>query len=121
LFWKKDARGTLSFPLWYQPIIKSKPVKIAQATKTGINPFDGDIFGKYRCPFGHIVGFTLLSELYVERNSWDGCDIAYTNQSVGYKGGLIRPRPLIVISPRLREILIKEKVNGFDVEVAHPV
>jgi hypothetical protein len=117
----KDIRRTSPLPRWYQLIVKSKPVKIAQATKTGINPFDEDVAGKYRCPSGHTAGFRLLSELYVERSSWDGCDIAYTSQLVGEKGGLIRPRPLILISPRLREILIQEKVKGLDIEVAHLV
>jgi hypothetical protein len=118
----KDTRSTSPLPHWYQLIVKSKPVKIAQVTKTGINPFDDDAAGKYRCPFGHTAGFTLLSELYIERNSWDGCDIAYTSQLVGEKGdGLIRPRPLILISPRIREILIKEKVKGLDIEIAHLV
>jgi hypothetical protein len=116
---KKETRRTSPLPSWYQLIVNSKPVKIAPATKTGINPFDEDLAGKYRCPFGHTAGFSLLSELYVERNSWDGCDIANTSQLIGEKGGLIRPRPLILISPRLRGILMQEKVKGLDIEIAH--
>ena len=69
LLQKKDTRRTSLLPCWYQMVVKSKPVKIAQSTKTGINPFDEDIAGKYRCRFGHTAGFSLLSELYVERNS----------------------------------------------------
>jgi hypothetical protein len=121
LLQKTDTRRVSPLPHWYQLRVVSKPMKIARTTKTGIDPFDWDIAGKYRCPYGHTIGFTLLSELYVERNSWDGCDIAYTSQLVGSKGGLIRPRPLILISPRLREILIQEEVKGLDIEIAHPV
>jgi hypothetical protein len=121
LLQKKDIRRTSPLPHWYQLVVNSKPVKIAQATKTGINPFDKDIAGLYRCPSGHMIGFTLLSELYIERNSWDGSDIAYTSQLVGRKAGLIRPRPPILISPRLRGVLIKAKVKGLEIEVAHLV
>jgi len=51
----KDIRRTSPLPRWYQLIVKSKPVKIAQATKTGINPFDEDVAGKYRCPSGILL------------------------------------------------------------------
>jgi hypothetical protein len=118
---KNDLRSGQIIPRWYQPTITSKPVNIALVTKSGINPFDADSLDKYRCPLGHVFGLALLSELYIDRSTWNACDIGITSQSIGRKAGLIRPRPLILISPRFREMLLTKKVKGISVEIAHLV
>jgi len=70
-------------------------------------------------PCGPCVGFTLLSELHVNRATWEGSDIACTSQFVSRKAGLLRPYPLILVSPKLRNLLIAENVKGLYFEIAH--
>jgi hypothetical protein len=64
-----------------------------------------------------VSGLNLLSELQVVRTLWDGSDVCCTKQMVGQRGGLLRRVPLIVISPRLAKLLLKEKIKGFKVEI----
>jgi hypothetical protein len=46
-------------------------------------------------------------------------DFAVTDSCVGWKLGDFLPRPLIVISQRFREILARERIKGYSLEVAH--
>jgi hypothetical protein len=114
-----SQKEMLSLPKWYQLVVKSKPVKIASTTRFGIDPFDEDKEGKYRCPNGHISGFKILSELSVEKDSWDGSDINLTESMVGCRQGVYVPAPLITISKRLYNLLKDYKIKGFETEVAY--
>ncbi len=115
----REARRPPKFPPWYQLILTSQPVAVAPPTRFGLGPFDEDAEGKYRCPFGHIAGAFLLSELTVKRSDWDNNDIARTKEMIGRRGGIIRPFPLLLISPRLWRMLEQEKIRGYEAEVAY--
>ena len=106
---------------WYQLIVESKPLRVAPMTRFGINPFDDDAAGTYRCPNGHVLGLNRLSELYVEEADWDGADFHITREYVGTRRGLLRPTRLIVVSPKLRKLFLEHKIKGADFEVAHLV
>lgn len=108
-------------PAWYRFNVTAPPVETAAPTRFGIDPFDEDTQGRYRCPLGHVAGLNILSELSIERGSCKGMDIAVTRQSVGNRQGMLVPRPLIVISPRLRQLLIEHEIKGFKTEVAYLV
>jgi len=107
-------------PIWYQ-LVATTPVEIVSPTRVGINPFDDDEKGECRCPRGDTIGLNLLSELSVSRKDFKECaaDIARTRQYIGTRRGLLRPNPLLVISPKLWRILVENEVKGFSIEVAH--
>lgn len=107
-------------PVWHQLIV-TMPVEIVVPTRVGIDPFDDDAKGECRCPRGDTIGLNLLSELWVSQRDFASCncDIACTKQRIGVHRGLIRPEPLLVISPRLWRSLEENEMKGFRVEVAH--
>ena len=124
-------------------IVVSTSLAIVAPTRVGITPFDDgseqsqnqeehldnlsingswcDRQGQYRCPLGHTIGLNVLSELSVDETEFEDCDVALTKQRVGVRRGLLRPKPLLLISPRLRETLIKRDFSGMNFEVVHLV
>ncbi len=116
---KKGYRKQKTLPLWYQIQITSRPVTIATNTKFGIDPFDDDAAGRYRCPFGHTYGLDVLSEVFVRGETWYGDDIVQTSEMVGVRMGYLRPSPLILISPRMRDVLLDINAKGYELEIAH--
>jgi hypothetical protein len=44
-----------------------------------------------------------------------------TKQHVGVRRGLLRPEPMLLISPRLWESVIQQKLSGMNFEVVHLV
>lgn len=108
-------------PVWYRLNITALPVDVASPTRFGIDPFDDDESGCYRCPEGHVAGLNILSELSICRTSYHGVDIAVTRQFVGNRQGVLVPTHLIVVSPRLRQLLIENCIKGFKTEVAYLV
>jgi hypothetical protein len=115
----RDRRRPKPVPVWYQLVVTSTPVPTVAPTRFGIDPFDEDPDGLYRCPSGHVSGLNLLSELWVSRVAWDGSDVVRTENMVGTRRGLLVPISLLPISPRLWRLLRIEKVKGYKVEVAH--
>jgi hypothetical protein len=116
--------GRSAIDSWFQLSVESRPLGVAPRTRVGINLFDADEAGKYRCPEGHVLGLNLLSELFVEREDWDGADVCATRQWVGMRsrdGGVFRPHPLLLISQRMRGLLTDLKAKGHQLEVAHLV
>jgi hypothetical protein len=119
---RKSGRGPLDG--WFQLEVTSRPLGVGPATRFGQDPFDLDEKGEYRCPQGHTAGLNILSELSVLRGEWDGADLCATRQLLGYRsrnGGVLRPYPMLLISQRLRRVLVELKAKGFDLEVAHLV
>ncbi len=106
---------------WFQPLITSKPLKLAAKTVVGNHPFDLDERGEFRCPKGHMAGLNQISELYVKRASHDGGDLFVTDKYFGYRRGELRPEPRLLISPKLREMLEQMDAKGYALEVAHLV
>ncbi len=118
---RKGGKGVIDG--WFQLEVCSRPVDVSPPTRFGIDPFDEDEKGTYRCPLGHVAGLNLLSEPWVKRESYDGADICATRQQVGPRrnGAVFRPTPLLLISPRLKRLLEQMKAKGFEVERAHLV
>jgi hypothetical protein len=120
----REARAQRSarvWPLWRQLWIVSDRPSVVAPTRTGINPFDCDQDGQYRCSRGDTIGLRFISEIYVRRDSWSREDIALTRETVGVRRGWLRPAAAILISPRLRRILIDKNVSGIHFEIAHLV
>lgn len=108
-------------PVWYQLVVTSPPIHTAAPTRFGIDAFDGDSEGRFRCPLGHVSGLNALSEIWIPRGEWDGSDIAQTKNMVGLRQGLLVPHPLTLVSPRFWRLLVHERMRGVSVEVAHLV
>jgi hypothetical protein len=106
-------------PLWHQLVVNAPPVSVSEQTRFGINVFDEDREGGYRCPLGHVAGLNLLSEVYLPRGSWPGTDFAVTRELVGVRRGLLRPTPLLLMSQRARQAFVENGVKGYQLEVVH--
>jgi hypothetical protein len=106
---------------WRQLVITSKPARLHARTAAGVHPFELDDAGEHRCPHEHLAGLNQLSELTVERDSLDGSDWWRTDKLFGVRRGELRPEPRLLISQKLREVLVKEKAKGLALEVAHAV
>lgn len=106
---------------WFQLMIRSAEVDVAPPTRTGIDPFDDDENGEYRCPLGHVIGLNLLSEVSVREGTRGDADASVSRQFIGARRGLLRPERLILVSPRLRDVISRNKVKGCQLEIAHLV
>ena len=105
-------------PHWHQLLLPECQVELAPETRVGADYFVPQP-DEARCPRGHVVGFTVLSEVHLQRTSVGEADWLCTRQAVGQRLGPYRPLPLLLISQRLYQFLTARKVNRFDVEVAH--
>lgn len=114
-----SSKGQRKLKDWHQLMVTSRPVEITAPTKVGIAPFDEDEQGECRCSEGDLIGLGLLSEVSVERSSYDGSDIVESKQYIGVRRGLLRPERVLLISPRFRNALVQAQLKRFDVEVAY--
>jgi hypothetical protein len=104
---------------WRQLVVTAPPVDIAPPTRAGVDPFNLDREGRYRCPLKHVAGLNRLSELWVKRARHGGSDWSRTRQLIGARRGVLRPEEQLLISPRLYRLLLEQKAKRFEVEVAH--
>lgn len=118
---EKARRHWKPLPVWYQLIVTSNPVPMVAPTRAGIDPFDDDPKGEYRCPYGHVIGLNLLSEVSVLREAYDGSDVVRTSNMTGHRMGLLVPSPSLLISPRFYKLLKEHKIKGYKAEVAYLV
>ena len=84
---------------YFQLVVPEIGAEIVAPTIVGVDPFDSDSKGEFRCPYGDLLGLNLLSE-------------------VGMRRGLLRPEREILISPKLWRLIVSEKLKGYEVEVA---
>lgn len=103
----------------FQLIVESCDSEVVLPTRMGINPFDDDAKGEYRCPNGDLIGLARLSELSIRRATYNGSDIVATLQFAGTRRGLLRPERFILASPKLRQVIIDNKLTGCEFEVVH--
>ncbi|WP_324948619.1 hypothetical protein [Archangium sp.] len=105
-------------PHWYQILLPECSLELAPQTRVGHSFFAPEP-DSARCPKGHVVGFTVLSEIHIQRSSLDEADWFCTRQALGQRMGPYRPEPLLLISQRLHQFLVAHEVKRFRVEVAH--
>ena len=116
---RRDIKRKICLPIWYQCVVTSQPIPTISPTRFGIHPFDEDVEGRYRCPLGHVSGQSLLSEVFVLSSDYDGSDINITDDMVGIRRGLLVPSPLLLISPKLWQVLKANDIKGYRIDVAH--
>jgi hypothetical protein len=115
----RKARA-ISRPLrsWYQLLSTARPLSIAEPSLFGIDPLIAQM-DPNRCIYGDTLGLNQLSEVTVERPAWPISDFQTTKEFVGNRRGLLRPNPLMLVSPRLGALLRENKIRGAEVQVAH--
>ena len=118
---RSEKRKLPSEVAWYQPVMTEPLLQIVPPTRAGLDPFDDDPEGRYRCPRGHVLGLSRLSELWISVGRSEVPDIAYTRQYFGIRRGVLRPRQSLIISQRLWQMICENKMKGFRAEVAHTV
>lgn len=111
-----DRGGSLS-ETYHQMLISGSHVRLHGATRVGNDPFDESSGG--HCLRGDLAGLNLLSEVWIERSDYRGDDVLATKEFVGTRRGVLRPRPLILVTPRVWLAIRDSKLKGFSVEVAH--
>jgi len=126
---RRDRRKWKPLPVWHQLVITSNPIPVVAPTQYGNNPFDLDEDGDYKCPYGHVAGLNLLSEISVSRDGWDRSDLCVTRECTGWLAPAVArakglssgryPSPQILISPRCRELFLKHKIKGFKTDIAY--
>lgn len=104
---------------WFQLLVTSCEAEVTAPTKMGVNPFDEDTTGQYRCSRGDLIGLARLSEVSISHASYNGFDIVASRQFVGTRRGLLRPERFLLVSPKLRQVIKDEKLTGCEFEVAH--
>lgn len=102
-----------------QLMVTANPVEAVPPTSYGIDPFDLDEEGRFRCPFGHVAGLNLLSELTIDRATWYGEDIVPTRQWFGERVGALVPSRSLLISARVYRLMVAAGVRGARYEVVH--
>jgi hypothetical protein len=115
----RSARKLTVGEPWSQLFVTSTPISTAPETRFGNNFFDPDSEGVYRCPYGHVAGLNLLSEITVTKAGLDRSDVFQTRQHHGVHRNLLRPSAPILITRRFYDLLREWKLRGYVVEIAH--
>jgi hypothetical protein len=115
----KKGRTTAQADDWYQLQIDAAVVDIVSPTQTGLGLFEADENGEFLCPNGDLIGLNILSEFTVSLNAGKLPDIFCAKQYLGNRRGVLRPWQPIFVSPRLRKLIVAEKLKGLDFEVAY--
>jgi hypothetical protein len=104
---------------WFLLRPETSDISIISPTKIGV-----DLFGLYQndpnspCPQGDLLGLNLLSTVTIQNKSSEKTDILATKEFIGTRRGLLRPRPIILVSPKFHNIF-KQELKGADFEVAY--
>ena len=101
---------------WFYARITGSPVTLLEETKFGETPFDLTATGK--CSRGDLLGLNLLSEVHFDSASDHGADLVRSSQWVGVRRGLLRPRNLILASPRALEVVREFRPRAVHFEIA---
>lgn len=118
---EEDRRKGEPMPVWHQLVVTLNTAEIVAPTRVGINPFDDDPKGECRCPLGDLIGLNLLSEVSISAASRGDADIVCSRQFIGVRRGLLRPRRVMLISPKFWKLIESESLKDVDIEVAHLV
>lgn len=101
---------------YFQLRTTGSTLDVDPATRAGGDLFDRSGYG--RCPRGDVIGLNLLSELTVVARGRALADVMTTTQMVGVRRGLLRPRPMLLLSPKALETFEGAGLKGLEVEIA---
>jgi hypothetical protein len=104
---------------WFQLRCMNPSARLEPPTRFGIDPFNSDEAGRYRCSRGHLLGLNVLSEVTVALESPERVDLTCTTNYVGIREGLLRPERMLIVSQRLLHVMAAEHLKGVAFEIAH--
>lgn len=104
---------------WFQMSVTNATAEITQPTRTGGSIFEPDVDNRYRCSLGDLIGLNRHSEITLARDSCSALDVFSSRQFIGTRRGVLRPSREIFMSPRLRKLIVDEKLKGIGFEVAY--
>ena len=131
-------------PLNYYQVRPLHYLEFSEKTQFGHNPFDlSERFPQYtsehqrpdgtiyqetqpeiilKCPRGDNAGDHILTEAFIKENPiLNSVDFFASKQTIGARMGLHRQRHLLFCSNRMMQLIKKNKLKGFDFEIAHIV
>lgn len=101
---------------WAELIVTSRRVLVTPPTLAGNSPVDcAAIESRENC---ENLGLNVLSEVFIDRDSWDRSDLAVSKQTVGVHQGLLRPSRILFASKRLFSALSPPMRRGLLFEIA---
>lgn len=106
---------------WFQLAVPNATAEIIAPTRVGIDPFYADETCASGCVLGDLLGLNLLSEVTIEAATLCNTDFACSRQFIGARQGLLRPERVILISPKVANLIGSEKIRGGEIEVARCV
>jgi hypothetical protein len=106
---------------WFQFTVRSAEAEIVPPTRVGVDPFDDDPKGEFRCPLGDLIGLNRLTEVWINSSTRGNDDLVWTRQFIGTRRGVLRPRREMLCSRKLCALIDSEKLRGLSYEVAHVV
>jgi hypothetical protein len=106
---------------WRDPVVQYQGAVLTSATRVGDRPFLETSTESGACRCGQLLGLNLLSEPWIAAETRGTEDVIQTSQFIGVRRGVLRPRRLTLVSPKVREVFLRAKVKGFRLEVAHIV
>ena len=104
---------------WRQLAVRSTTTDVVSPTQAGIDPFDDDPRGLHRCPNGHLLGLSLLSEVWVAGHTIPELDLFASAQHYGVRRGLLRPQHVLFAKPKLWRFVEENRLKGCRFEVVH--
>lgn len=107
-----------SLSAFYLP--EAPTVVIGEQTRFGGSPIMTASPTSGPCPMGDTAGLNLLSQAYIQRNSWGGSDLVYSDKFVGARKGpgMLRPGRLLFCSHRAMRCLSAFKLRNVRFEPA---
>lgn len=113
-------RGERNVPGWQQLDLSGGTARASDPTCMGDRARAEGPLDRTRCSVcGQYIGNRLLTELSVDRGTVANVDIQCSADTVGIRRGMLRPRPLLLFTPRVRQILRSKAMSGCTYEVVH--
>jgi hypothetical protein len=116
---KAKRKSSTAPAKWYQLYIEDAYANIVPPTLTGLALFELDEQREFVCPEGDLIGLNALSEFTVSLDNAEVPDIFFAHQYFGRRQGVLRPWQPIFVSPRLRALIVSEKLKGLRFEIAN--
>lgn len=110
----RTARGG---PRWFHWVVTGPLLIFGTRARFANSPIDGR--NEYACPMGDTLGHMLVSEAYVQPPAQPATDVMESLQYQGSASGLIVPTRTVFVSARFRAQMMREKVRGWEYEIAH--
>lgn len=104
-------------PAWYQFVVTGPRLAFVPPSRFANSELDER--NRYRCSAGDVAGHMLATEAHVRLPADSHADVMESEQYIGSANGHIRPARMIFVSPRFRDAMLREKIRGWDYEVAH--